>query len=208
VFDFSFDEISLTFWIFSQIFALIALVIIIWAFQVKSKSRTLALIVIFNSLMAASTALLGNWLMVGIYCVAALRDVVFLWREKKYPDNRNISLATLLSFIIIAVAIAAFTIDWFADAPLLILAVVIQIMALFIIYGSWAKGIHMVRISRISFSIFVGINHVLFLNFTGVVIEAVSITTVTIFYVRFFAKKRAYYEGEQITNEENINPDN
>jgi len=77
-----------------------------------------------------------------------------------------ISYATLSGFLLIATLLAVFvTIDWRAGALLLTVSIILQICALFIIYGSWAKGIHFIKISRFVFCIPAIINHVLFNNF-------------------------------------------
>jgi len=185
-----FDDINWSLWIPSQVFAFLALIAMVYAMAIsKTKTQTLIAIIIFNILMTASVAFLFNWLLVGIYSVAILRDLVFIWREKKHPNNKAISLATLFTFLAAAVIIAGFTIDW-GQVPLeLTLAVCIQLMALFIIYGAWAKGIHMIRISRFAFCSLAIINHLIFQNYIAIVIEVFAIVAIIVFYVRRRIKK-------------------
>ena len=192
---FNFDYVRWEFWIPSQIFAFFALIAMIYAMQTKSKAKTLIAVMIFNALMLISTALLWwqplfNWVLVGIYGVAIARDLVFLWREKKYPNNNKLSITTLIIFLSISVTVAGFTMNFSQDAWLLTLAIVIQCVALFIIYGAWAKGVHLIRISRIVGASIILIQHILFQNFTAIVVEVVSISAVILFYIRFFTQKK------------------
>lgn len=163
----------------------------------KTKTKTMIAVIIFNAFMTVSAALLGNWLLMGIVFVAIFRDIIFLWREKKYPNNRALSYATLVSFWVIAIIIAGFTIDWIQPTPELILAICIQLLALFIIYGAWAKGIHMIRISRFAFCTLAIINHLLFQNYIAIIIETFAICAICVFYIKFFKKKGTPNESTQ-----------
>ncbi|MCL2570157.1 MAG: YgjV family protein [Firmicutes bacterium] len=178
---FNFD-VPLWQWIVSQILASIALISIIYAFQSKTKARTMFFVAVFNFLMTFSVMLLSNWVLVGIYSVAVFRDLVFLWREKKYPKNTALSYVTLVVFLGASSIIGFFTWDWWFDTFIIVLG-------LFVIFGSWAKGVHLIRISRFVFCIITIINHIIFLNIIGVGIEVFVIVSITVFYIRFIKKK-------------------
>jgi len=186
-----FSNINFALWIPSQIFAFFALIVMVYAMAIsKTKTKTMIAIIVFNLLMTVSVALLFNWLLVGIYSVAILRDLIFIWREKRYPNHRAISYTTLILFLLISIVIAGFTINW-QQLPLeLTLAILLQLLALFIIYGAWAKGVHMIRISRFAFCILAIINHLIFQNYIAIVIEAFAICAIIVFYIKFFRKKQ------------------
>jgi len=199
----NFYDINWALWIPSQIFAFFALIVMVYAMAIsKTKTRTLIAIIIFNTLMTVSVALLSNWLLVGIYFVAIFRDLVFIWREKKHPNNNALSLTTLFSFLIIAIIIAGFTIDWRLPSWELTLAVCIQLMALFIIYGAWAKGIHMIRISRFAFCTLAIVNHMIFQNYIAIVIEAFAICAIIVFYIKFFRRHSGRGSRSELRSEE------
>ena len=184
--------VNMSLWIVSQIFAALALVVIIYAMIFsKTKTKTLYAIIVFNILMIVSTALLKNWLPAGIYAVAIVRDFVFIWREKKHPINKNLAVATLVAFLIISTAVSCFTINWSLPSLQLALAVAIQLMALFVIYGAWAKGIHLMRISRFSLNVFYIFNYIIFQNYVALMVSTFTLISIIVFYVRFLEKKRA-----------------
>ena len=182
----NFDEIDLAFWIPSQVFAFFALVAIIYAMIfTKTKTQTLFAIIAFNIFIVISTALLSNWIITGISALAVARDIVFLWREKYYPGNRRISYATLFIFLALSIGIAVgLTIDWNLPTLELALALGIQVMALFIIYGAWAKGVHLIRISRFFYCSLVLINHIIFYNYIAIIIEAFAMIAIIVWYYR------------------------
>ena len=184
--------VNMPLWIVSQIFAALALAAIVYAMAIsKTKVKTMIAIVFYNVLMLVSTALLANWLFVGIYSVSIVRDSFFIWREKKFPDNKALAYATLVLFLIVSIVVSVFTIDWGLSSPQLALAIVIQIMALFIIYGAWAKGVHMIRISRFAFNVFSILNYFIFKNYVAILSSTFTLISIIVFYVRYFRKKRA-----------------
>jgi len=165
--------------VLSQVFAGLALIAMLVAFQCKSPNRTLFIIAIFNTLIALSNALLYNWVVVGIFALAVLRDLVFLWQRKYYPNDRGIELTTLGVFLVLSIVVFYFTHSGWWYSWLL------QAAALFVILGSWWRGIHLIRISRVVISVVAIYNHVYFLNYTNIAVEVVSLITIVIFYIRW-----------------------
>ena len=191
--------VNLTLWIISQVFAFFALVTIVYTMIFsKTKIKTLIFVICYNVLMLLSTVMLANWLLVGIYSVAVVRDLVFIWREKKYPSNKNLAIATLFTFLIISVTVSCFTISWNLSALFLALAVTLQLLSLFVIYGAWAKGVHKIRISRFVFGILAILNHIVFRNYVAILIYLFSTASIIVFYIRYFRKKRYYVEADKV----------
>ena len=193
-------------WIVSQVLTLIALAIIVYGFQSKSKGKTLVCTAICNTFLTIAFILLQNWQAVGIFAFAIARDLTYFWRERKHPDNHKLSVATLWFFLIGAAIIAAFTIDWHAYTASLIIAVAWQLTAFFLIYGSWAKGCHVIRISRTMFGVLAIVNHVWFANWAGILTEGVIIGAIMLFYIKFFMGRKncECIEGECLPSDEEV----
>ena len=193
-------------WIISQVVTLIALAFIVYGFQARTKGRTLICTAICNVFLTIAFSLLQNWQAVGIFGFAIFRDLTFFWRERKHPDNNKLSIATLWFFLIGAAIIAIFTIDWYVDTVGLIIRVSWQLTAFFLIYGSWAKGCHVIRVSRMMFGAFAIINHVWFANWAAILTEGVIIGAIIYFYVKFFLKKKdcACIEGECLPSDNEV----
>jgi hypothetical protein len=176
-------------WIASQIFAILALIVIVYTIiWTKIKSKTLICIMLFNVLVSISNALLSNYLLMGISILAVFRDGVFLWRERYYRDDNTLAIYILVFFLIASIVLAIFTIKWNAAPNLLLLSILIQISSLFVIYGAWASGVHLIRISRLTISILNIINQLIFANYTIVLIEVFSISATAIFYIQYYRK--------------------
>jgi len=64
--------------------------------------------------------------------------------------------------------------------------------ALFIIYGSWAKGVHLIRISRIVFCVLAIVNRAMRFDVIGIVIEVVCIVAIIYFYIKYFKIQKEF----------------
>ncbi|MCL2755749.1 MAG: YgjV family protein [Firmicutes bacterium] len=185
-------DVSPALWITSQAVTLVALAWIFYGFQSKTKGKTLVCTAICNVFLTIAFSLLQNWQAVGIFSFAVMRDLTYFWRERAYPNNKKLSVATLLFFLIGAAIIAAFTIDWQAGTVNLIISLAWQLTAFFLIYGSWAKGCHLIRISRTSFGLLAIVNHVWFANYAAILTETVIIGAIVLFYIKFLNAKRKH----------------
>lgn len=130
VFNFSDLSVPLWQWILSQAFALFALASIVYAMNAGTKGRTLVAVAVFNAFMSVSAGLLNNWVMMGVTAIAAVRDLVYYWRERKYPSNRILSYSTLILFLIGVPITAIFTVNWGADAFVLVPNIMLQVAVL------------------------------------------------------------------------------
>ncbi|MCL2598654.1 MAG: YgjV family protein [Firmicutes bacterium] len=186
-----FGALNLALWIPSQISAFFALLTIGYAMAfAKSRKHTMFAMMCFNAFMIVSMGLLQNWPLLAVYCVAILRDVTILWREKHFPKNKPLAIANLLFFLVVIALVAYFTINWHASVALLFLQVGIQLASLFLVYGAWAKGDHLIRISRVCFCSLAIINDIMFSNIVGIAIESFAIVAVGVFYVKRLSKKQ------------------
>ena len=182
-------------WIISQVFASFALIAIVIAYQLKNKKWTLVAVMVFNGTMAVSSAVLANWILVGIYAIGFFRDATFLWREKYYPNAYLLSVIIVCAFMAGSVVVGAFTFRWWFDVPLVA-------ASMFVDFGSWKKGVHWIRISRATWCAMVLVNHVRYQNYIAIGIEIFILISVAIFYIRYFRKKERgeIIEPEQIQN--------
>ncbi|MCL2847970.1 MAG: YgjV family protein [Firmicutes bacterium] len=203
---FNFENVGLPTWIISQIFAVFALVMIVLSMQAKTKIRTMIFLMVFNALMIVSTALLSQWLIVGISALAIIRDILFIWREKYYPNNRGAALVTLFYILSISIILSYLTIDWSWPTLHLVNAIILQLFSMFFIFGAWKKGVHFIKISRFFLAISALIYHIIFQNYTAVIIEIFCICSIIVFYIRFMVSKRKERNelSKDIGNESNI----
>lgn len=185
--------VPLPLWIASQVFGFICVALAMWSFQTKRKANTVLLIGIANIFSAVSLALLANWVVFSLISVAIVRSFTFyfieLRIEKGKPINRQITLIFTLLFMVASIIPVIFTWTWWFDWVLLV-------CSLFIIYGSWAKGIHLIRIACFSYDALSIVNHIMFFNIIGLVQSILLTGSVIVFYVRYFIKKRK--EQEQV----------
>ena len=184
-------------WIASQVFALFALGAIVVAYQLKKKSHTLVAVMSFNSAMAISSIMLSNWILVGIYSIGFFRDGVFLWREKYFPNNQKLSISVITMFMILSMAVGAWTFGWWFDVFLIM-------ASMFVDFGSWMKGVHLIRISRLTWCTLVLVNHIRFYNYLAIVIELFIITSIMVFYWKFFRRPKASDNETQVISDNHI----
>jgi len=149
----------------------------------KVKWQTQVAVIIFNSLMSVSVALQSNWIMIGIHGLAIVRDIVFILQDKFYPNNRKLSYSVITLFMTASIIVGVFTFGWWFDV-LLIMA------SMFVDFGSWAKGIHLIRISRLTFASLAIVNFIVFFNPIAIGIQAFAITAVIIFYIKLYIARR------------------
>ncbi|MCL2846866.1 MAG: YgjV family protein [Firmicutes bacterium] len=180
-------EVITTGWIVSQVFTFFALISIICAYQIKKKKWTLVFVMAFNAMMAVGSALLGDWLLVGIYSIGFFRDGSFLLVERYAPKNRALSIFVVCAFmagsVVVAVIVALIGNWWWFDIPLVA-------ASMFVDFGSWKRGVHWIRISRVTWCSMVMVNHVRNQNIIAIGIEIFIIISVAVFYVKYFRKKR------------------
>jgi len=174
MFDFTITPV----WIASQALNLISLVLLVIAFQVKNKNRTLILMASACAFGVVSSVLLGNMAFAVVMTVSVIRSLSFAWMEaRRVALNRLFSISVLLVFMAVSVLLVVFAVQWWFDWVLLG-------SSLFSTYGSWKKGIHLIRISTVLGSVLAIVSHIHFHNFTALLIEAFVIGSIAVFYIR------------------------
>ena len=181
MFDFN---VPLWQWILSQVFAFVALSCMFYSLQTKNKVRTLLATVASNLTMAIATALLFNWVLVGVLVVACFRDLAYLGLKKKpFPLKHPLSIATLIFFLgATTTAVLLTRGDWWFNWVLLFTST-------FIVFGYWLRNIHWLRISRLIACIALIYNHIHFSNLIGIIMDSSAILSIIIFYIVFVVRK-------------------
>ena len=170
-------------WIASQILGLVALCTVFISFQQKTKVRTLLFSSIGQLLGIIAMSLLLNWVLAGIFAISLIRNLTFILLDKKAKRiSDTVSISVLCFFLICTTLIVFFTREWWFDWLLLV-------ASLFSTYGKWAKGIHLIRISAVCFAMLSIVNHIIFSNLMAILIEATLLTSIAVFYVRYFTNK-------------------
>jgi len=178
--------VSLPLWIASQVAMAIALFFGLSCFQIKRKKYMLLVLGVSCIFEAICAALLLNWVIFGIACVATTRSFTFAFfefrRARGLTVNPIISNTILALFMAAAIIAVGFTWTWWFDWLMLG-------AALAIIVGNWNKGIHLIRLSCLVYDVLIIVNHVIFFNLVGILFSALMICSVIIFYIRFFYKR-------------------
>ena len=189
---FTFD-VSLGRWIASQIVGLISLIIVFIAFQSKTKKKTLFFMCIGSACGVIGFALLGNYVMAGIFISVLARNLVFLWLEIRYIKTgkelkKSLSLPLLVIFIAMTVVGMWIPFDgWWFDWLLLAASILSLI-------GKWMKGPHWIKLSVVPWAMFGMYNSFVFRNLMGILIELVVLTSIAMFYVKWLRSKKASVE--------------
>jgi len=189
------EGVSTSNFIFSQAIGLIILGIVVYAFQTKDKSKTLWLLTGATVLGVVANILLLNWSIIIILAINIFRFPSFAILEK-HEDKKELRVVVLVFFLVVtAAAMAIVTVvadlHWFNW--------ILMVGTLLSIYGQWAKGVHLIRITNIVVSTLLIINAVMFMNIMGMLIETFVIISIIVFYVRFFKGKE---KGEQNESEQ------
>ena len=166
-------------WGISQAFGLVALGLVFYAFQVKSRVKTLTAVAVGCIFLAISTAILGNWVVTGLLLVAVGRSFTFAWFEKNGKPTKThqyAAVGAMALFITLSIIVVIFTWEWWFDW--LVLAA-----SCLIVWGNWAKGIHPVRIAGAVGGIIHMANHIIFMNIMGTLIELSVLISIIAFYI-------------------------
>ncbi|MDR0461768.1 MAG: YgjV family protein [Christensenellaceae bacterium] len=170
--------VPLGLYITSQIFGLFGLVCVFVAFQFKSKTVTLLLMLVCNIFATAGAAFLTDWVAMAMGMVGMLRCLTFYLTEKyRERINRWFSFVILVALLAACCISVAVTWEWWFDFVLL------GAWLLFI-YGTWAKGINRIRIFGIAYSVLLIVHLAFFMNYMAIATEATAIASVLLFYLK------------------------
>ena len=181
MFDFELDTSTLG--ITALVFSGLALCVLVYAMIfTKAKRQTQVAVILFNVLMCVSVSLMQNWIMTGIHSLASLRDIVFIVQDKYFSKSKKFSFGTLGFFMTASVVVGVVTFGWWFD-------VFLVGASMFVDYGSWAKGVHKIRISRFIFSCLAIVNFLVFFNPISIAINIFAIGAIVVYYLRYFKKR-------------------
>jgi len=188
-------------WITSQIIGFIAVLVGMYSLLVKRKTDTLMFGGFTSLFIALSVALLLNWVVFFISILAAVRNFLFAWFEYRKEKGREvkpqITFAAMLVFIVATIVAIAFTWEWWFDWILLVVTILI-------IYGSWAKGIHKIRIALITFDTLMIINFIIYFSILGIIMSAIFLSAGVAFYMIYFYRKRKSINSRNIEKIERV----
>ena len=175
-------------WIVSQIFAFFALVLSIWAWQVKNKIRMMLLVGLFSLFLAISATFLENYSLGVLFGLAAIRNFVFCYLDWRVSKGKNVFkwLPYIFAGIFAVSTMTATALLWHTGMALW-LELLICVTLLGLIIGNVRKGTDLMRVSFIANRSFNIINHVYFNNAVAVVIAIAAIGSNVVFYARQLA---------------------
>ncbi|MCL2556448.1 MAG: YgjV family protein [Firmicutes bacterium] len=201
-------------WIVSQVLLAILIVGIIIGWQQKDKVKLMTWQVGFNFLSAAANIFLLNWIAVAIGIAGGLRQLAFIYVELKkrsrllteqsqtqlniQDDSKEtlkknaaakkkefyFGLSVFLIFSIINIVTIYFTMQNYYGFVIMAARIAVN-------FAMWKGSTHAIKIvAALIWPAVMIINQLMFFSFVGMLKEIITITTIIIFYIRFFHKKR------------------
>ena len=187
-------ELPVVVWMFilSQIFGLVNIIIAVIKYQFKDKAKTLRLSAVGNIFRSLNYAFLLNWSLAGLKVVSIFKNLFFA-KTSKGDVSRAASITGFIIFTAVSASVVFvswwFTRLWF---EWVILAAVV-----FANYGKWAKGVHILRVSKMAYySVLLVNSFVFFLNPTSIIKAIAVMTSIIIFYIRILRKPKQTAEPE------------
>jgi len=181
-------------WLLSQGFGVVRLILVVIAWQVHKKSKTMAIVLVGVAFSVGSNILLENWIAVALGSSVFIRFLVFVWMEVNREKLKKWMLwACLFGVWAMQIIVVYFTNNGFWFNWLFLAG------NLLATYGAWAKGIHLIRITKIQLSILIIINAFMFRNLMNIIIEVMSLISVAVFYMRLARKRRSVEQGKKNT---------
>lgn len=161
----------------SQVFAVFALISIFITFQWKKKSTLLVWQALTNACLAASYALLFDWIGTALLVTATIRCICFALMRKKENIQKMFSVSALLFFLVVhCISILLLWEGWF-DFILLIGIILLTI-------GLWQKGGNFVRFATMIYAALMIIHNIAVDNWAAVAVDFVTIAAIFVYYHR------------------------
>ena len=175
-------------WILSQVIGVIALVFVFLAFQQKTKSKQLMWQAVVNFMTILVAILLFNWIVVGVSSVAFLKNITFMFTNKrKQKPSKSLLVFFFILFSILNITTMALT-WYFASFHIIDVFLLTGLVA--VNYGKALGNIHTMKIPALSNSVFLLINAVMFRDAMAVLKSMVAISSITIFYFKFLKARK------------------
>ena len=189
-------------WITSQVFAFIAFIFSVWAWQVKDKIKMMFLVGIFSLALAISASFLSNFTLGVLFGLAAIRNFVFCYLDWRVSKGKHVDrwlpyffagvfiTATITSTVVLVYILRVETVGAWLEW-------LICITLIGLIIGNILKGTNLMRCSFIANRVFNIINHAYFYNIIAVIIAVSAIGSNIVFYIRQFIAGRKERKAEQ-----------
>ena len=174
-------------WIVSQIIGVVALIVVIIAFQKKRRLSTLLLSALANGVSVVMHLLLTNWVMAGFAAAVSIRALVYAFIE---PYRLANSLPRWLDYIVLVAMLAVNGIVFIFVREVFWFDYVLLGGTMFATFGGWRRGIHWIRFGNIVLSAFIIVNAIMFVNVLSIITESFIILAILAFYVRIARAKR------------------
>jgi hypothetical protein len=176
--------VPLGLYITSQFFGVLCLISVFAAYQIKDKGKTLLVMILANIFMIACAGFLTDWVGAAMGAVGCTRCGVFFLVEK-YRDKITKPYMYLILFALLSLCCVSvyFTYSYWFDL------IMLAAWMLFI-YGTWMRGVHLIRITQTLYSITVIIHYIFFMNYLGMANEAAGILSISIFYISKLVKRK------------------
>jgi len=173
------------FWIASQVFAFIAFIFSVWAWQVANKIKMMFLVGIFSASLAISASFLTNFSLGVLFGLAAIRNFVFCYLDWRVSKEKYVPkwLPYFFACVFIVSTVTATALLWHTGMALW-LELFICATLIGLIIGNILKGTNLMRISFIANRSFNIINHAYFYNVIAVIIAIAAIGSNLVFYLR------------------------
>ena len=175
-------------WVPSQVFGVVALFFMCWAFLSRDKSRVLTLKAVAFGFIVLSLGFLQNWVLMGIITFALVRNILFIRFEREPERFSTVALVTIIILSLMnitVVVVVAMTIGhWWLDWVLLAFSLAFNLAV-------WAQGTTILRIVGLSYVPIIVYNHVVHQNFVGIILEIIIGLSIIVYFARSFAKAKA-----------------
>jgi hypothetical protein len=182
-------DFSNTLWWVSQAFSFVALVFMVWSFQIKNKILLMLFLGFGTMFLAISASFLENYTLAVLFGQAAIRNYVFSYLD--WRESRNKYVAQWLRYLFAAIFATGTIVSTILLVHVWPVATVgawlewlICITLIGLIVGNILKGTNVMRLSFVANRVFNIINHLYFANYIAVIIAALAIISNIIFYTR------------------------
>jgi len=176
-------------WIASQVAAFIALVFMVWSFQIKKKLKMMMFLGAGTLFLAISASFLENYTLAVLFGLASVRNFVFCYLDWRTEKGKYVAkwlpyffAGVFITLTIVPTILLVYVWRVPSVGPWLEWLICITLIGLII--GNVLEGTNIMRISFVANRAFNIINHVYFVNVIAVFIAAMAIVSNIVFYVR------------------------
>jgi len=187
-------------WVVSQALIAVLIVVNFIGWQQKDNTKLLWYQVVFNLIAATANTFLFNWVAVAVGTVGALRQLAFIWVNRRKKAAVGDEIAEKHAYNLSILILVVFSI---INVTTLYLAMenaygyVIIATRLLVNWAMWTGDLHKNKIvTGVIWSSVMIVNAAMFLNIVGIVQYSMIITSIAIFYIR--RRKAKLAEANQL----------